>query len=244
MLADLEEVLAIETARSGQALGEVTSVLRTLPSDTRHRVPWHLRHRVRWTGTIILVGVIAAIVLVLAADRAHRGTGIAPDVVSPPHLRAVALGQASAHDYNPFGNIPEHPDEDSNVLDGDPNSSWSTEHYLAGNLGKPGVGIYVDAQPGLAARAITIQTPTPGFFAAIYAARSFQKNLPFGDPEPLTQRGWILLSALQVIKSQTNIRLNTAGALYRYYLVWITKLQPAKEAPAVSAQISEITLFK
>src|SRR6476659_8606298 len=33
MIADLEDVLAIETARAGTATGEVTSVLRTLPSS-------------------------------------------------------------------------------------------------------------------------------------------------------------------------------------------------------------------
>ena len=36
MVADLEEVLAVEASRSGQATGEVTTVLRTLP---RRRAP-------------------------------------------------------------------------------------------------------------------------------------------------------------------------------------------------------------
>jgi eukaryotic-like serine/threonine-protein kinase len=112
-----------------------------------------------------------------------------------------------------------------------------------GNLGKPGVGIYVDAAPGLAARAITVQTPTPGFFAAIYAANRFNDSLPFGDKESLLERGWTLLAPPRPIRSQTNIALNTGGARYRYYLVWITKLEPSEE-PAVSAEISEITLFK
>ena len=31
LIADLEDVLAIETARAGSATGEVTTVLRTLP---------------------------------------------------------------------------------------------------------------------------------------------------------------------------------------------------------------------
>src|SRR2546421_1778181 len=44
LIADLEDVLAIETARAGSATGEVTSVLRTLPSQTQRRVPFRLRH--------------------------------------------------------------------------------------------------------------------------------------------------------------------------------------------------------
>src|SRR5437588_2810088 len=39
LIADLEDVLAIETARAGNVTGEVTTVLRTLPSRTKRRVP-------------------------------------------------------------------------------------------------------------------------------------------------------------------------------------------------------------
>jgi hypothetical protein len=192
---------------------------------------------------LALVGVVVAIVIALAANSTHRGTGPPPSNLSAPHLAPVSLGQTSAHDYNPFGDVPEHPDEVSNAVDGDPNTAWSTEHYKDGNLGKPGVGIYVDAQPGLAARALSIQTPTPGFFAAIYASSSFEKGLPLGDHESLTERGWKQLSRPQRIGAQTTIHLGTAGKRYRYYLVWITKLQPAGGEPAVSAQISEVALF-
>src|ERR1700736_1514762 len=44
LIADLEDVLAIETARAGSATGEVTSVLRTLPSSAQRRVPFRVRH--------------------------------------------------------------------------------------------------------------------------------------------------------------------------------------------------------
>ena len=47
LLADLEEVLAVEVARAGQSTGEVTSVLRTLPAPARRRLPWRMRHPVR-----------------------------------------------------------------------------------------------------------------------------------------------------------------------------------------------------
>src|SRR5436190_4033254 len=46
LIADLEDVLAIETARAGSATGEVTSVLRTLPSQTHPRIPSRFRHAV------------------------------------------------------------------------------------------------------------------------------------------------------------------------------------------------------
>src|ERR1700756_5633846 len=43
LIADLEDVLAIETARAGGATGEATSVLRTLPSQTQSRIPFRVR---------------------------------------------------------------------------------------------------------------------------------------------------------------------------------------------------------
>ncbi len=78
LLGDLEEALAIEAARAGQATGEVTTVLRTLPGPARRRVPWHMRHPVRWLGSLALLGGLVALGLVLAAGHTHRG--VAPDV--------------------------------------------------------------------------------------------------------------------------------------------------------------------
>lgn len=244
LVRELEEVLAIETNRAGQTAGEVTTVLRTLSEPSRHRVLWHIRHRVRWLGTVCLAAAAVVVALVLALPRTHSGVGVVAAAITPPHLRAVHLGQTAAHDYNPFGTGPEHPDEVSNAIDGDPNTTWSTEHYLGGDLGKPGVGLYVDASPGVAARAIAIQTPTPGFAAAIYGAGAFDEQLHYGDPLPLAARGWTLLSGAQPIGSQTLIRLDTAGVAYRYYLVWITQLQSGQASTGVAAQIAELTLFR
>jgi eukaryotic-like serine/threonine-protein kinase len=241
MLADLEQVLAVEATRSGQATGEVTTVLRSLPGPMRSRLPWRMRHPARWIASLAMLGVLVAVALVLAAGRAQRGTGVAPDVVSKPGLTPVFLGQTSAHDYNPFGTGPEHRAEVSNVVDGELATSWSTEHYVEGNLGnKPGLGIYLDAAPGVSARAIEIQTPTPGFTAAVYASQKVDESLPSGSTESLVQRGWQPLQAPRSIAAQTTINFQNTLAAYRYYLVWITKLPPRSE----TAEISEITLFK
>jgi eukaryotic-like serine/threonine-protein kinase len=240
LLADLEEALAVEAARSGQATGEVTSVLRTLPAPARRRLPWRMRHPVRWLVSLALLGGLVALVLALAAGHTHRGTGVSPGVSTKPGYTPVALEQTSAHGYNPFGTDSEDADQISNVVDGDPNTTWSTEHYLNDTLGpKPGTGVYLDAAPGLLARAIEIQTPTPGLSAAIYAASSFDEELPFGASESLAQRGWTQLAPARTIGAQTTIPL-AAAIRYRYYLVWIVRLPPGGD----SAEISELTLFR
>jgi eukaryotic-like serine/threonine-protein kinase len=240
-LADLEEVLAVEASRSGQATGEVTTVLRTLPGTARRRLPWRMRHPARWLASLALLAGLVALGLVLLAGHTRRGTGVAPNVGTKPGLSPVSLASVAAHDYNPFGTEPEHPKAVANVLDGDPNTTWSTEHYVDGTLGsKPGTGVYIDAAPGLSARGVEIQTPTPGFTAAVYAANRFDGSLPYGASESLSERGWVQLAAPRAVAGQSTIRLAAGGARYRYYLFWITSLPPGSE----TAAISEITLFR
>src|ERR1019366_2791293 len=171
LLADLEDALALEAARSGQATGEVTTVLRSLPGGTRRRLPWRMRHPARWAGSLALLGATVAIVLVVLAGETHTGTGVAPNVPERPGLEQVALSQTAAHDYNPFGTGPENRDLIDNVVDNDPNTTWSTEQYYEHSLRKPGgvgLGLYLDAAPRVAAKALEIQTPTPGFATQLY----------------------------------------------------------------------------
>jgi eukaryotic-like serine/threonine-protein kinase len=241
MLVDLEEALAIEASRTGQATGEVTTVLRTLPAPARQRLPWRMRHPARWAASLVLLAALVALVLVLAANGTHRG--VVPDVDAPVGLTAVPLTQTAAHDYNPFGTGPENREKDQNAVDGDPNTSWSTEQYYDGTLKKSagtGVGLYVDAAPALAGKQIEIQTPTPGFAAQIYVANHINLSLPYGDATPLTARGWQgPVGEDADVRSGARIKLNLGGARYRYYLVWIVKLPPGME----SASIAELTLF-
>src|SRR5664280_1487806 len=152
MAADLEDVLAIEAARSGQATGEVTTVLRTLPGGVRRRLPWRMRHPARWLGSLALIGVIVAIALWAAAHHAHRGTGVSADAPARAGLAPVPLSETAANGYNPFGTGPENRDQVANLVDNDPNTTWSTEQYYDGTLRKPGgegLGIYLDAAPSV-----------------------------------------------------------------------------------------------
>ncbi|HXB64230.1 MAG TPA: protein kinase [Solirubrobacteraceae bacterium] len=239
LLADLEEVLAIEAARAGQTTGEVTSVLRTLPAPARARLPWRMRHPARWLATLVLFGGSLALVLVLVANHTH--SGVPPDVDGKQGLQPVTLQQTSAHDYNPYGNEPEHETQVANVVDGDPSTVWSTEHYREDSFAdKPGTGVYLDAAPGLRARALEVQTPSPGFTAAVYGATRFSSKLPYEATQSLAARGWRELAPPRTIGAQTTIALDTHGARLRYYLLWITRLPPNSE----TAEIAELTLFK
>ncbi len=244
MIADLEEVLAVEAARAGQATGEVTSVLRTLPGPARRRLPWRMRHPARWAVSLALLAAIAAVALVIAADQTHRGTGVAAGIASHAGLEPVQLSQTAAHAYNPFGTGPENRDQVGNLVDGDPNTTWSTEQYYDGTLEKAGgvgLGVYLDAAPRVLAKAIEIQTPTPGFSVQVYAADSIELELPYGNSTPLRARGWQgPVGASTDVHDGERIPLALSGRPHRYYLVWLTTLPPGME----SATLDELTLFK
>lgn len=236
MIADLEDVLAIETARTGQVTGEATTVLRSLPETTRKRVPLRARSSTKKLFALLLVVVAGAGGLAyLAAQRTERGTGKRTQIAPTPQgLTPVALGQRSVSDFDPLGGDGEHPEQASALVDGVPTTTWATERYDGGTLSKDGVGVVIDASPGVAARKLTIRTPTPGFEASVWVA-------PNGLPSTPPPRGWTRVSAETVtVGASEPIDLDTAANRYRRYLVWITKLPPEEQA----VRISEILLYR
>ncbi|MEA2155709.1 MAG: eukaryotic-like serine/threonine-protein kinase [Solirubrobacteraceae bacterium] len=237
MIAALEQVLAIETSRSGQVTGEATSVLRTLPGETRKRLPLRARRSTKALLALLLVGVaVAGGLTLLAANNTHRGTGRRSGTTAAPgQPQEVILKQRAPTDFDPIGRDGEHPEQTSAVVDGDASSTWSTERYDSGALNKAGVGLVIDAAPRVAATELEIRTPTPGFQATIYVASN---DIPSQAPPA---GGWTKVSGENVpITADQRIQLDTAGNAYRRYLVWITKLPPGEK----SAKISEILLFK
>jgi hypothetical protein len=237
LIADLEDVLAMETARSGSATGEVTTVLRTLPSRAKRRVPFRLRHP---ATVILLVAAVLAIVgggIVFLAGRAHHGTGNLPQSRPPATHAQVDLCGTCAHDYNPdalSGPKNQHPGEDGLAIDGNRNTAWTTETYYNGLQSKPGVGIYVDANPGVVARSMVIDTVTPGYTVVIYGSQVRP------DPNTFTtgQNGWTKVGSGPTVGMTQTIPLDTAGVEYRYYLVWITDLGTRNQVA-----VNEIALY-
>jgi eukaryotic-like serine/threonine-protein kinase len=232
LIADLEDVLAIETARAGSATGEVTTVLRTLPSGTQRRIPFVIRHRMRMILAVLLVLALAGGVATWLATRTHHGTGklAAPAPSTAP--TQVPLCQSCAQGFNPLGDPKsEHPDPGL-AIDNDPNTAWLTQHYYGGNLGKAGVGLYVDARPGTAARVLQVRTKTPGWSATIYGRTS---------PPPMTwpDSGWQQIGSAASVKSTQSIPLSTGGKRFRYFLVWLTNL-----AGHDQIALNEITLYR
>jgi eukaryotic-like serine/threonine-protein kinase len=234
LVADLEDVLAIETARAGAATGEATAVLRPLPGRARRRLPLRLRvnHALAIAFLILAAAAVVAIIF-LARDNTERGTRPRSNIKPAPGLTAFNLKSGAAHDYDPPpGDQSEHGDEVSAAIDDNPNSAWSTETYRDQKLTKDGVGLYVDANPPVAVRQMILRTPTPGWSGAIYGATS-------GPPETI-DGGWRKLADLNNVQRREMVKIDTGGKRYRYYLVWITQLPPNQS----KVELSDLALFR
>jgi serine/threonine-protein kinase len=241
LIADLEDVLAIEAARAGSATGETTAVLRTLPSGKQSRVPFGVRHRVLALLFVILAAAAAVgVILWLGLTRAHHGVPpLAHQTPPAKGLRADQLCQTCATDYNPdaiSGPKNQNPGTVGLAIDSDLSTSWSTDQYYSGSLQKAGVGLYLDTNPGIVARAMIVHTTTPGWSLTVYA-RNSKPNPDTFDSGP---NGWVAITSLPSVAAAQRLTLNTNGKRYRYYLVWITKLPPNHNL----VTISEVTLYK
>ena len=229
MTADLEEVLAIEVARTGEAGSEATTVLRALDSDTKGFVPVRLRNPRRWLLSVLAVVILGAGALAYLVTRTERGAGPA-STPRPAGLNGVSLGSSAANDYDPEGDGSESPDSPQNVVDRNPSTQWDTERYENGleGVGKAGVGLFVDAGPAVPARALKVTTSTPGFTASVYGS----------DEVPDDIEGWTRLSAPARVGEEQTIRFDRTGR-YRRYLVWITKLPEGNKAA-----LQEVNLYR
>jgi serine/threonine-protein kinase len=239
LIADLEDVLAIETARAGNASGEVTTVLRTLPSGTQRRVPFRVRHRLQATALGLLILAAVVVLVVWLATRAHHGT---PTANQPPPSRGLSqvhLCQNCANAYNPDGlggDISQNNSQSGLAIDGDPNTAWTTQQYYSGNLGKPGVGLYLNASNGggTAAKKLVIDTSTPGWNTTIYASNKTPDARSFGAS------GWVKVGTASGVKAKQTIALTSSTTRYRYYLVWITQLPSTSNA----VSLNEVSLYR
>jgi serine/threonine-protein kinase len=221
MVHDLEEVLAIEAARTGQATGEATTVLRTLSGDTADFAPQRLRHPKRALFLSLAVLAVVGAVIGYFATRTEQGPGPAA-TPSAPGLSEVRLSQDAADDYDPEGDGEESSGQVQFAIDGNPTTEWDTESYEGGfeASNKRGVGLHIDTGSRVAARQLDLVTSTPGFTAAVYAS----------DSVPSRIDRWTKVSQDVRVKEEQAIQLDTARQEFRNYLLWISELPEGGKA--------------
>ncbi len=167
-------------------------------------------------ATLILTGIPSA--LKFTGSPNHKGGG--SPVASNVKLTAVTA-------YDPFGR-PAGQENNSyayRATDGNPSTYWPTEHYYSTfkQLGKPGVGLVLDAGKAVQLNQLGLSTATPGFTAVIDAG-DVSESGPFPD----------VMSASQVATEKTRFQISSGK--HRYYVIWITDLGPHDQV-----QINEVS---
>ena len=230
MVHDLEEVLAIEAARTGHTTGEATTVLRSLSGDTADFAPIRLRRPKRALALTVIVLALVGVTTAFLVTRTEKGAP-RPVVKKPAELTEVRLAGNAAHDYDPEGDNSESPEAARNAIDGIRGTNWNTETYQGGFEGsdKSGVGLYVDAGERISGRALTLATSTPGFRAAVYGSETVPPEI----------RHWTRLTRVQNVNEDHTFRIRPRGRKYRYYLLWLTRLPEGGRAA-----VQELSLLR
>jgi len=212
--AELEACLA-ELDRGPD--GDATVVIPSARRAARRR-----KQVSRWPivlGVLALLAVAAIVVgLITLGGSGNSGSPSANNRVEVSGLTS----------YDPFGpDKTEHSEAAVNVTDRNPATYWSTEHYNdAPSLGKPGVGVVIDAGTVVELSQIVVVTDTPGFTAEIEAT-----NTEGATPEKVSDS--------KVVGASTTFEIAAKGPK-RYYVVWITKLP----ANLNYAHVNEVRAFR
>lgn len=224
MLRDLEAALEVEVARSGAPTGEVTTVLESVPAKRRRLLT---RRRISWAGALMVLaaGAVAILIAALAGEEKRgRAEGATP------------VKAATADDFDPPpGDLEEHGEEVGSAVDGDPTgTAWSTETYQTEDLGKPGVGLWVDAGGPVVAEALEVRSATEGWDAKVYG----RVDEPLST-DALSDWGTPIGSATDVGKDEA-IPLRTDAEL-QYFLIWITR--PADAEGGYRVEIADVLIL-
>lgn len=216
------------------------------PSGRRRRGRW-LTIAVPFAAGLAAIGLLAyllgsALGGVSGSDRKPTpiATGAGPTGSrggrsEPPTTQALGpapVAAATLFDPSPSSDGSEAAKIDLSH-DGDPQTSWPTDRYKRnatfGNL-KQGLGIAFDLGSPTTVKQVQISTGQPGFDVEIRA----------GDAPNGSLDSYRVVGSQSGVGAQQSIDVRST-ATARYYVVWITKLVPAPDAPnEYSASLSEV----
>jgi len=230
MLRDLESALEVEVSRAGRSTGEVTTVLDSVPPRRRHIFT---RRRMSVAGILLVLAAAAAAVAIVAVTSLTGGEDKQEAEGGPTDIELQG-----ANDFDPLaldGVNEEHPDDVRLAVDGNPTTAWTTETYTTDNLGKEGVGLYVDAGKPIAAKALEVRSDTRGWDMEVYGTAT--------DPPPDDIEGWGKpIGSATPDAERTEIPLDTPERL-RYYLIWIISPAATEEPDEFLVSINEVRLL-
>ncbi|HJZ61855.1 MAG TPA: protein kinase [Miltoncostaeaceae bacterium] len=201
---------------------------RVMPPDEDTGQMPRRRRRRRWpilVGVLVAVAAAAGVLWKAGVAGTDHGSG---GGTAASQAGTTALTIQAVRDYDPFGTGGENGGQAANATDGDPQTTWNTEHY-SGGLNKPGVGLVLTLPGSERLTDVTIDSPTPGAAFEIRAAP--EDNGP----------GRVLASGtLSGDGQRVAIPERPVG---REFVVWLTGLVPDPQAgDRLWASIGEVRL--
>ncbi|RIQ33634.1 murein biosynthesis integral membrane protein MurJ [Jiangella rhizosphaerae] len=203
-----------------------------------------LRERRKSGRTARLLGVMAAMLLLVGATLVglqlllgaidDAGDDESPSASAPgvtgttpaeetPAAEPTAIAVAAATDYDPAGNDEENSSDVGNVVDGDPETTWTTVNYYDPlEDQKAGVGVYLDLGQAVPVREVRLALINAGATVELRVA-----------PEDATQApadldGWTAVDTVEDAEQNVTRTLDEAVTT-RYLLVWFTQLPLADD---------------
>src|SRR5947209_11526247 len=212
--AELESCLAeLDGGKDGEVTMVVPAARRLARKPQQRSVP-RLPLGIGVIALLAIAGIVVGL-LTLGGSKGHQKSSVG----SPVSLTGVGA-------YDPYGDGTEHDSEAPKATDGNPSTYWYTESYNdTPSLGKPGVGLVLDAHAPTQVSRIILRTDTAGFTAQIRAT-----NIPGGASQQVSDS--------KVVSARTVFDVRTTGPK-RYYIVWITRLPPDSKF----AHVNEVRAF-
>ena len=148
----------------------------------------------RWlvpTLLVVLVAValgVAGLLIQGSGSNLFGSSDSGSDTSEPPPAADEFVPIARTVDFDPAGGDGEHAQEAAQgaAIDGDQNTSWSTEDYTTpdwGGFDKPGVGLILELDQSAEIQGLEFDTPSAGWQAEVYVADSDPGSLEgWGDP--------------------------------------------------------------
>jgi eukaryotic-like serine/threonine-protein kinase len=176
--------------------------------------------RRRWPLLLLVLLLVAAAAAIAYFALRSPARDNSSQASTPGGATGGAIALSGARAYDPSGDGAEHDAQAPRATDGNEATYWYTEHYRDG-LGKPGVGLVLDARTARKVGSITVHSTTPGFTAEILAGNTLSTTMKID-------------SSSKPVGAETTFSLRGADA--RYYVLWITNL-----GSNTSVRVNEIT---
>jgi eukaryotic-like serine/threonine-protein kinase len=211
-----------------ELIAELQACLRGLGGDGEETIvlpaparPRRAKRGPRKFVRALVLSLLALLLVGAAAVGAFALVGLFDSSGNGDDSRAGAPISLQPAAYDPVGDQREHDEDAALATDDNSETYWTTEKYVDG-LQKDGVGLMLDAGERVKPSQLVVTTDTPGFKAEIRAGSN-----PDGFDDVVSEN--------RTVSGRTTFPVDTNGA--RYFVVWITELQPGED---VAAHVNEV----